>query len=451
MRSPRPLLLTSLLVALAGCSGNSVIPVGDAGHAADAGHPADAGPADAGHLVDAGPAADAGPQDGGPRDAGPEVDAGPPIDAGPYDGGTGCRPWRDPSLSRAVVVSHPFSAAGDHDTRFEVLSLSPTGTLVSTGVVFHMGEAQSGVIAFTPDGQLGMAVQADGTLGIFQLLTDGGVQVLDAGFSDGFYADVVRITDDGRHAYVLDGDTTNNGGGIYQLDIGCDGTVTSQGQLLGLNTPRSIDFLHGDPTRAVVGATSPDGGTLADAYLMSGFNGVGTVPGLVAEAPLFPDHDAISSGLAVTEDDQFALLSDDGLFAGNRVGVARITATGLVGVEVLSTSNPAGVVTSPYNNAGLVLNSDGTDGLTGLSYDPANLAQPFGLTGQLSYVGPRPQLPSEAQVLRRGPLFGRVLIGELSGVRQVQFNPDGSITDLSVHNADGDHIEDIIGAMGAQP
>jgi hypothetical protein len=36
-------------------------------------------------------------------------------------------------------------------------------------------------------------------------------------------------------------------------------------------------------------------------------------------------------------------------------------------------------------------------------------------------------------------------------VRQVQFNPDGSITDLSVHNADGDHIEDIIGAMGAQP
>jgi hypothetical protein len=118
-------------------------------------------------------------------------------------------------------------------------------------------------------------------------------------------------------------------------------------------------------------------------------------------------------------------------------------------VDVLSAANPADVVTSPFGNAALILDSDGNDGLTLLAYDPANAAHPFVSRGLVSYVGPHPQLPSEAVVLRRGALRGRVLIGELAGVRQVQLQPDGGALDLSVQNAPG--LEGIVGSMGVQP
>jgi len=53
-------------------------------------------------------------------------------------------------------------------------------------------------------------------------------------------------------------------------------------------------------------------------------------------------------------------------------------------------------------------------------------------------------------MIDRGLLRGRVLIAENLAIRQVQFNPDGSITDLGTTSL-GSGIPAIVGAIGVQP
>ena len=357
----------------------------------------------------------------------------------------GCRAPSDPDATRAVVVSHPYSADGGDSNLYEVLSLTSSGTLTHTGVTFSMRESGEGVIAFTPDGKLGFAPQDDGSVGVFQMLDDGGVLVLNDGLT-GPYASHVIMAADGMRAYVLYGDTLSNNGGVYGVDIACDGTLGTPTSLGTFNTPDAMAFLHASPTQALVATGDSTGSTPTDDLFLSDF--ASTTPASLGSTIVF-DGGAIPSDMAVTEDDAYALIADDGLFAGNRVCVAKIGPSGLAPVAVMPTLNPAGVVTSPFNNAALVLNSDGTDGLTIFKYDPTSSATPFTDEGHITYVGAAPQLPTEAVVIRRGALRGRVLIGELSGVRQVQFLEDGGAQDFSIDNLDG--IEDIVGSMGVQP
>jgi len=425
---------------LVGCGTSTVVGVGDG----DGGH-ADAGPGnrDAG-PADGGPDAhDAGPEDAGPLDAGP-LDAGP-EDAGFVDGG--CFAPGDPDGLRWVVVSHPYLPDAGRSPDYEVLALSPSGELAKAGARFQMRRSSVGHIAFTPDGRFGFAPQEDGTIGEFELFEDGGVQVLDDGFG-GFYARAVTISADGFRGYVNDPDTLANGGGVYAFDVACDGTLGSPALQGSFNTPDALAFLHGSTDRAVVAGGAALGSADSDDVHLVDFGAGG--PGALGSAVVFLDGGAIPSAVAVTEDDAYALVADDGIFAGNRIGVVRIEDGGLTPVDVLGTPNPADVATSPFGNAALILNSDGTDGITILGYDPANVATPFTLQGQIDYVAPYPQLPAEAAVIRRGALTGRVLIGELSGVRQVQFERDGGVTDLSVDNGNGS-FEGIVGAMGVQP
>jgi len=65
-------------------------------------------------------------------------------------------------------------------------------------------------------------------------------------------------------------------------------------------------------------------------------------------------------------------------------------------------------------------------------------------------VGARPQLPQSAVLLERGTLRGRVLMREVLGVRQVQFDGDGGITDLGFTTL-GSGSQNIVGAVGVQP
>ena len=377
--------------------------------------------------------ADGGGSDGGSFDAGA--------------GDAGCFAAGEADHVRRVVVSHPYLDDGGGSGLYEVLELSASGELSATGVEFTMRRASQGHIEFTPDGRLGFVAQEDGTVGVFELFDDGGVTVLDDGLS-GFYASELSLSVDGSRAYVLDQDTIANGGGIYSLAVDCSLVIGAPAAVGTFNTPDAISFLHGAPQRALVaGGAALDSASTDDVHLVDFADG-GVTP--VGHASLFPDHDAIPSAIAITQDDAYALVADDGFVAGNRVGVVHIDAGGLMPVGILSTSNPADVVTSPFGNAALILNSNGTDGLTAVDYDPSDASAPFTLRGSIDYVGPHPQLPSEAVVIRRGSLTGRVLVAELSGVRQVQFERDGGITDLSIVNADGG-FDSIVGAMGVQP
>jgi hypothetical protein len=73
-------------------------------------------------------------------------------------------------------VSLPYTASGGQANNWGVWLLDQTGALTDTGARFAMGRATGGVVAFTPDGQVAIAPQSDGTLGVVRF--DGSTPVV---------------------------------------------------------------------------------------------------------------------------------------------------------------------------------------------------------------------------------------------------------------------------------
>jgi DNA-binding beta-propeller fold protein YncE len=343
---------------------------------------------------------------------------------------------------RKLVVSHPF---GDNPRRYEVLDLDRRGQLTRSDVMFEMDRATSfAPIAFTPDGSIGIAVQERGTLGVFRFDDEGRVTVVDPAFRGPFFARSVVIDEDGARAYVTDGNTEENGGGVYALSIGCDGHLSLRGQVVPGATAHALAFLPGSGRRAVLAA----GKAFASAEANDAFLVDLKRHRLLAEGDGFGDHSAIVSSLAVTADGKYALVGDDGLMIGNRVAVVALPS--MERKQVLETRAPFAIVTSPFDNAAIVVNGDSADEITTLRYERGNASEPFALTGVLAYTAPRPQLPGAAVMIRRGSLKGRVLVSELLAVRQVQFTRDGVVADIGRTTWESG-IPSIVGTIGVQP
>src|ERR1700690_1862355 len=77
------------------------------------------------------------------------------IDAATSDAGCG-RTAAPVDRVRQVVISHPYDAASNEANAWEVLDLSTTGVLTRPKRTFTMGRATGGVMAFTPDGEIGV-------------------------------------------------------------------------------------------------------------------------------------------------------------------------------------------------------------------------------------------------------------------------------------------------------
>lgn len=373
--------------------------------------------------------------DGGARDAEPSGDGG----ACTHNGATA------DDRVRNVLISKPFAASGDPATLFEVLSLAVDGTLTRTGVTFAMGTASTSAIQFTPDGKIAMVAQDDGSIGVVRFDASGPV-VVHTALKGAFYAGAIAIDATGSRAYVLDGDTTNNGGGVYAFDIGCDGTLSPRGLVVPGSTANQMAFIPGS-SRAVLSAgaafDSPDG---SDTDLVD-FSGA--TPALVASGSGFVDGGAIVSSITVMPDGKFALAADNGIIVGNRL--AAIAIPSMKNAGIIATGNPALVLASPYDNAALILNSDTADAIRVATYD-STATPPFTMVGQINYVFPKPQLPSYASLIGRGSLKGRVLIAENTAVRQVAFEPDAGIVDVAFLNFDQDGgLDQIVGVIGVEP
>jgi DNA-binding beta-propeller fold protein YncE len=357
------------------------------------------------------------------------------------------RPQAPADRPRKVVISHPFGAdAGDKATEFEVLDLAIDGTLSrpTPAVTFSMGTALDAPIVFTPDGEIGLVAQDDGSLGVFRLGT-GAPVVLEAAYKAGFYARAVIVSADGTRAWVLDANTADNGGGVYELAIGCDGKPASHGLVVSGGNANAMTLLPGAPDRAVLAArkayASADGKDLHVVDLAART--------LVGSAAPFGDVSAIPSSIAVTPDGKYALVADDGILAGNRIAVAAL-APSPAPVQVLSTPYPAAVVASPYGNAALVLNDDSTDQIHVLSYDASNTTAPFAITGELAYKFGKPQIPVTASTIDRGSLKGAVFVSENVAVRQLRFEANGTVTDVA-KLASPSGTSGIVGVVGVQP
>jgi hypothetical protein len=358
---------------------------------------------------------------------------------------TACvRPMRPATRIRKVVVSHPYSNGDSPKKTYEVLDLHTDGHLVKTGNTFVMGAAGYTPITFTPDGEIGIVIQSDYTLGVFRFDGAGQPQVVDAAMRAGCIPETLVMSPNGDKFYALDPDTATNGGGVYELDIDCSGNITRKGLVVPGGGANALTFLPRSRTQAVLtGIKAFDAADGNDTFLLD-MRG----PSLIAQGSTFGTTPGIASSMAVTTDGKYGLITDDSLKAGNRVGV--ITLSSMKPRQVLTTKAPFQIVPSIDNNAALVVNGDSADELSVLSYNPNDDVTPFALAGDIAYTLPRPQLPGAAVQITRGSLKGRVLVAELKAVRQVQFNADGTVTDVS--QVVWDETDDgVIGTLGVQP
>ncbi len=371
-----------------------------------------------------------------------DPDAASDIDA------TGCD--RTPAAAdrpRNVVVSLPYTDAGAQASRYRVATLDASGALAFTSTTFDLGRSLIGTITFTPDGEVGIVAQDDGSLGVFRFEADGAtVAVVHARFDGSFYADRVFMDPAGQVAYVIDPNTRNNGGGIYRVDIGCDGTLTDRGLWIAARSPGGL-VLRGNRALLAakdVGASSPAGHDVHWLDLSV------DPPVRLGSADIFGD-DAIFGGAAVTDDGQFGLIGDVSGFSSeaNSVAVVRIVGDVLTSAQRLTpVEDPLSIVASPSNDAAMVASGFG-DALIALDYAPP-AATPFSVRGPLTYAGARPELPGDAVMIDRGGLRGLVLVAENLGVRRVGFAGSGAVTDLG-KTPTGTGTGNIVGTIGVQP
>jgi hypothetical protein len=373
------------------------------------------------------------------------------VDAGSSTGAdaevAGCSREPGPANGiRKLVVSRPYGDGGANSSRWEILELDSDGSISSTDHFFEMRRATSGIIAFTPDGEIGLVPQDDGSVGVFRLTADG-AEVIEEGLSGDFYASGLVMDPDGQHAYILDGNWRENGGGIYRLRIECDGNVRDEGLVAAGKLPSSLTWLS-DGRAVVTGRDLGSSPQNQDAHLLPG----SALSEPMASTTVFPDRNAIIASAATSADEHYLLVGDNSSFSGvpNRIAVARIDDAALGTVQLLSPiEDPYAIVTSPHDDAALVSSGFG-DALVQLSYDPDSSDAPFAVVGELSYQGDGPALPGNMVMVERGDLAGLVLVAENQGVRRVRFDGGGVVRDLG-RTEIGSSYNAIVGAIGVQP
>jgi DNA-binding beta-propeller fold protein YncE len=352
--------------------------------------------------------------------------------------------------TRFVVLARPYDTAGNASPAFEVLQLTATGTLTrfSPPRIFMLAtRAPFGTITFTPDGDVGLVPLDDGKLGVFRLDADGNATVVDAGIKTTFYTDRIVMAPSGDHAWVVDTNTRENGGGIYEIAIGCDGKITERGLLAAAKSPGALGVIA-NGTRAVVPAREILTGSTAgdDVHLLDW----SATPALRGGADAFGDDDSSPSGFAVSHDEQTAFLGDSSFSGPNRVGIVSIGDTDITPLAMISNiTDPSGIAASPYGDVAIVTSSQPPgEGIYILDKGGANGT--WRKRGAVTYMGAAPQLPGDVVTIDRGQLAGSVLVSELSTVRRLMFRDNGNVDDTG-SLAFGDGLENIGGAIGVTP
>ncbi|MGC4117887.1 MAG: hypothetical protein QM765_25740 [Myxococcales bacterium] len=355
---------------------------------------------------------------------------------------------REPAAAdrtRYVVVARPYDTEGMSAPKFEVLELSATGTLTQFDPprLFDLGaRTPFGVIAFTPDGKIGLVAMDNGDLGVFSLDDSGNPTVIHASFDGAFYGSRVVMDPSGDRAWVIDENTRENGGGIYRVDINCDGTLTDGGQVAAARSPGGLAFA-GD--HAVLAARdlldSPAGDNLHLIDLVDGVRlGGGDAFGMGEQS---------FSGFAVSADGGLALIGDSNFAGPNRVAVAKLSATGATKISVIpNITDPSAIAISPAGDVAIVSSSQPPgEGIYVLDANgPGGTWQNL---GELTYDGDPAQLPGDMTVITRGALAGNVLVSELSTIRRVVFTATGAEDAGSLTFGEG--LDSIGGAIGVTP
>ena len=388
--------------------------------------------------VDLGPRPDIGPtEDGGATDGGEETDAEMPVDAGPE----ACpRTLAEADRERFVVVGHPQARS------YEVLSLATDGTLTETGNTFTMGRSAEAPIVFTPDGQVGVAAQQDGTLGVFTLAEDGTPTVVHANYDGVFRANRVVMDPSGESAWILDSQWRETGGGLYRVYFGCDGSIVREEKVTESRLPYALGFEESG--NAIVVAANVLNSRAGEDIHRVDLEGLEVLAG----ANPFTHSDWIVSGFAIGTAEQHAFMGDTNDFGEvpNSVAVIGLgdEETVLSSLQTVEVDDPTTILVSPFDDAVLVVS---TNGNAIVQYDYFT-ASPTPLTevGELTYAERAPALPTIGDTVTRGTLAGLALIAENVAVRVVLFENEGVVTDLGPLEL-GTGNDAITNALGIQP
>lgn len=401
---------------------------------------------------------------GDPASGTPEVDAGASPDAPattlpdgatppPGDGGGGpppivtCHAAPRPDGARKMLVTRPRSkeATGGYGTNaklLEVLDVSAAGALSRPGQVLTMAGSTQGTPVFTPDGAIAI-VPMGGKAGLASIVFDaaGTPTVVEASFAPEGKLSATEVVIDatGSRAFALDSNTEANGGGVYEVRIACDGRLTLVGKALPSEKSQKLALLdanRGLYAGAVVGGKG-------DLHLFDLATKLST-----SSVAAFGDDDAAASSVAVTPDGKFAVVTDTGFLAGNRLAVVELAT--MTTKQKLAVDGPEAFLVSPFGNAMMLVQSDTADAYVPVTYSPT-AAAPLVLGTKIA-ASRKVELPTGPVVMKNGSLKGTVYVVEVSGIRTVRWDAAGKLADVGLFSMDVD--KDLFNApfaLGVQP
>ena len=376
-----------------------------------------------------------------------QEEIGDPVDD-PVDDPIDDEPSYD--YERVVVIAHPFGGPGEPAKTWEVLRLSAEGELNQPGELFEMGSDSSGKVVFTPDGTIGISTDDNGKLGVFTVSSEGAVDVVYAEYDGDFYASQLVIEEDGTHALIVDGNWPNNGGGIYRIAIAADGTITEEGLLIEAKNATSL-ILVSEGLMAVSAKELGSSTNGEDVHLIDRYSGE-RLGGILA----FPEEGEWVSASALSFDGRYGVFADGSGFSNfaNSISVVDFDGGDIAlaqDIPSLPYQSPSAFVVSPFGDTLLMLTADaGEDAISIYSFAGGTTSAPLTWVAELDYNGAGPLLPAAAGFISRGSLEGRALVAENLGVRSLQFEEDGTVTDLGLFSV-GSGIGAIVGAIGVQP
>ncbi len=385
-----------------------------------------------------GPPAQEGEGEGDPGEGEGEGDPGEGEGEGEGEGDEPCA-FSTPGAAdraRVVVVSH----ATNGGTTIRTLTLTGT-TLDDDGVRLDVG-TDVRRMEFVPDGSVLLALGEDGLLvsvavtAVDQLTVIGSVRLPAAGYGD------LRLAADGRTAWVVGSNVTEDTSGVYVVTVKCDGTVTHDaGAAHGLRLSTSLAPL-GDGRAVLLGGQAAfDPIDNDDTRLLQ----LGPPVTEVAAFDLWGDAVG-ATRIAASPDGALVAVPNNSMFSALAGTVKLFSVAGDVVAELddaTGMETPSEALFSPSGE--LLLVSDWEADAVHLFDVRADTLAPV---GQVSGVG----LAEALAVVARGAHAGLVLAAATNAVGNVQLlQISGTAVDDLGQVDLGDGVEDIPWAIAVQP
>ena len=345
----------------------------------------------------------------------------------------GCRAQpREENRDRLLIYSTPYNEDISPSEQWSVHRISIHGEISEQLQSLQLGRSISGEISFTNDSSWAAAVTENGNISTFLVSTDNEIetQLLDQDL--GIYIQSILIHPSGEYLYAIDPNWSENGGGIYRINIDCQtGELDAPSLLYASKNAAAIEIFE----EGIIVAAREIENIIGYVYYI---NPNGEITGF---DPFDGDEDVILTDLAVDRSSRI-YLSENAEFSGvpNRVAIMSWDNDQFNLIDVQEILDPVQMLSSPFSSHVAVLSGYG-NAIHYLSSEEQY---------EISYVETSPQLPTSAVQISNGSLKGEIYITENQGIRKMKFLENGGIEDLG-RSLSTDGLSGITGSIGITP